>query len=516
MTGRLALQDTYSTLPRLLYTFILYFLTPWVLLRLAWRGLRAPAYWRRWPERFGFLPSMHGTGCRKRPEVDARETLWIHAVSVGETQAALPLIKALQQHYPHMTLVVTTTTPTGSERVRAALGDTVFHVYAPYDLPGAVRRFLSRTRPRVAIIMETELWPNLIHGCQQRGIPVIVANARLSARSAAGYQRVAGLTREALQSITVIAAQAQADAQRFIALGADPARVRVTGNIKFDITPAADLPQHAAALRHSWGAQRPVWIAASTHANASDSEDEQVLAAFATVRLALPNALLILVPRHPERFAKVAALCRKQGYNIVLRSEQKPYDTTPDAVHGWRFLRIPAPTALGHPARRTSAAGAGCAEATAVHGCTSVARGSLQRILRSRHSSIHGQRRMPEATIYIGDSMGELMLFYAASDVAFVGGSLIRHGGHNLLEPAALGIPVITGPHTFNFADISRMLLQADAARQVDNPAELAAAVITLLQNDTLRRAMGEKGRDLVEQNRGALAKLIAIVHEHC
>ncbi len=376
----------------------------------------------------------------------ASETLWIHAVSVGETQAALPLIKALQQRYPHMTLVVTTTTPTGSARVRAALGDAVFHVYAPYDLPGAVQRFLQRTHPRVAIIMETELWPNLIHGCQQRGIPVIVANARLSERSAAGYQRVAGLTCETLKDITVIAAQAPADAQRFIALGADPARVCVTGNIKFDITPAANLQQHAATLRQTWGAQRPVWIAASTHANTHNSEDEQVLTAFAAVRLALPNALLILVPRHPERFAKVTALCRKQGYNIVLRSEHKPCDAS--------------------------------------------------------------------TNIYIGDSMGELMLFYAASDVAFVGGSLVAHGGHNVLEPAALGIPVITGPHTFNFADISRMLLEAGAARQVNNANELATAVIAYLQSDILRRATGENAQNLVAKNRGALAKLTALIRE--
>ncbi len=467
-----------SAMPRLLYTFILYLLTPLVLLRLGWRGLRAPAYWRRWPERFGFFAPCkdaqvsQAQDAQKRPPCkdaqvlqaqDAQEqppcmdgstsgvaslneTVWIHAVSVGETQAALPLIKALQQRYPHMTLVVTTTTPTGSERVRAALGDTVFHVYAPYDLPDAVQRFLQRTRPRMAIIMETELWPNLIHICQQCNIPVIVANARLSARSATGYQRVASLTRPTLQDITMITAQAQADAQRFIALGADPARVRVIGNIKFDITPAADLQQHAAALRQMWGQQRPVWIAASTHANSTDSEDEQVLAAFAVVRHAFPDTLLILVPRHPERFAKVTALCRKAGYDVGLRSEPRSCNANTD--------------------------------------------------------------------IYIGDSMGELMLFYAASDVAFVGGSLIAHGGHNLLEPAALGIPVITGPHTFNFADISRMLLQADAARQVDNAAELAAAVIDYLQNATLRHATSEKGPRLVEQNRGALAQLMTVIGE--
>ena len=379
---------------------------------------------------------------QERPGTPEQETLWIHAVSVGETQAALPLIKALQQHYPHLTLVITTTTPTGSERVRAALGDTVFHVYAPYDLPGAVRRFLQRTHPRVAIIMETELWPNLIHGCRQHGIPVIVANARLSERSAAGYQRIAGLTRQTLQDITMIAAQASADAQRFMALGADPAQVRVTGNIKFDITPAADLQQQAAALRHTWGTYRAVWIAASTH----QDEDEQVLAAFAAVKLALPDTLLILVPRHPERFAKVAALCREQGYNIALRSEQTRCDATTD--------------------------------------------------------------------IFIGDSMGELMLFYAASDVAFVGGSLVAHGGHNLLEPAVLGVPVITGPHTFNFADISRLLLEGGAARQVSHPPELAETVIAYLKNDAPRRSTGEQGQRLVVQNRGALVKLMAIIRE--
>ncbi len=414
---------------RLLYSSILYLLTPLVLLRLAWRGLRAPEYWKRWPGRFGFFSA---------PQLN--ETIWIHAVSVGEFQAALPLIKALQARYPDVRMVVTTTTPTGSARVRAALGDTVFHVYAPYDLPDAVRRFLGRIRPRVAIIMETELWPNLFHGCHARGIPLILANARLSERSAAGYRRIAGLSRQTLGNLTAVAAQTQDDARRLISLGADAACVHVTGNIKFDISIPASLHEQAVALRQEWGAERPVWIAASTH----EGEDEQVLEAFAAVRQTVPDALLVLVPRHPERFARVAALCRKQGYEVVLRSEQRL-----------------------------------CSATTAV---------------------------------FVGDSMGELMLFYAASDVAFTGGSLVATGGHNMLEPAALGIPVIVGPHTFNFAEISRMLLNAGAARQVDGATQLAEVVTAYLKDNDLRRAAGEKGRRLVEQNRGALMKLVDIV----
>ncbi len=414
---------------RLLYSLILYLLTPLVLLRLVWRGLRAPEYLKRWPERFGFFSASQ-----------LNETIWIHAVSVGEFQAALPLIKALQTRYPDVKMVVTTTTPTGSARVQAALGDTVFHVYAPYDLPGAVRRFLRRIRPRVAIIMETELWPNLFHGCHARNIPLILANARLSERSAAGYQRIAGLTRQTLGNLTAVAAQTQDDARRLISLGADAARVHVTGNIKFDINIPASLHEQAVALRQEWGAERPVWIAASTH----EGEDEQVLEAFAAVRQAVPDALLVLVPRHPERFARVAALCRKQGYEVVLRSEQRQ-----------------------------------CSATTAV---------------------------------FVGDSMGELMLFYAASDVAFTGGSLVATGGHNMLEPAALGIPVITGPHTFNFAEISRMLLNAGAARQVDGATQLAEVVTAYLKDNDLRHAAGEKGKHLVEQNRGALMKLVDII----
>ncbi len=414
---------------RFLYSLILYLLTPLVPLRLIWRGLRAPAYFRRWPERFGFFPVL---------PVD--EVLWVHAVSMGEVQAAVPLIRMLRARYPGLPLLVTTMTPTGSRRVRETFNEEVFHVYAPYDLPGAVRRFLDRTRPRLAVIMETELWPNLFHHCQRRGIPIVLANARMSQRSAAGYGRFAAFAREVLGCISAIAAQGQADAERLTALGADPARVHVTGSVKFDVKLPADLRARAEVLRSDWGCDRLVWIAASTH----EGEEEQALDAFDILRRRVPHCLLVLVPRHPERFSRVAALCAKRGYRTVLRSEARP-----------------------------------CA---------------------------------PDTDVFVGDSMGELMLFYAASDVVFVGGSLMPVGGHNPLEPAALGLPVLVGPHVFNFEDITRMLREAGALWQVRDARELAAAVETYLHDGDLRHTNGEKGRKVVENNRGALHKLMEIV----
>ncbi len=410
---------------RSIYTFLLYLLTPLVVVRLLWRGLRAPAYWRRWPERFGWIPQA-GDGC-----------LWVHAVSVGEVQAAVPLVKALRARYPEWRIVVTTMTPTGAERVQTALHQDVTHYYLPYDLPGAVRRFARRLRPRLLIIMETELWPNLIHYCHTQRIPVVLANGRLSERSAARYRYVKKLASEMLAMFSVVAAQTQQDARRFIALGAPSEIVRVTGNIKYDMKPPASLREQAEVLRRSWGVERAVWIAASTH----EGEEQQILDAYAAVRRELPHALLVIVPRHPERFAKVSALCEKSGYSIVRRSEQRACDANTGIV--------------------------------------------------------------------IGDSMGELNLFYAASDVAFVGGSLVPTGGHNLIEPAEQGIPVITGPHTFNFAEITQQMCEAGAAVQVNTTRQLDEVVIEFLKDANLRYQIGQKARTLVEQNRGALDHLL-------
>jgi 3-deoxy-D-manno-octulosonic-acid transferase len=409
---------------RLLYTGLLYLILPLALLRLYWRGRHDAGHRRRWRERLGFFPPLP-SGC-----------LWVHAVSLGETRAALPLIRALLERYPDQPLLVTTTTLTGSRQVREALGERVLHVYAPYDLPGAVRRFLRQTRPRLAVIMETELWPNLLRQCAVAGIPTMIANARLSERSARGYARIRRLTASMLRDVTLIAAQAEADADRFRALGAP--RVAVTGNLKYDLSLPDDLPERGWQLRRELlGEERRVWIAASTHAG----EDEPILAALALLRPRWPELLLLLVPRHPERFDGVAALCRQQGCKLVRRSEQRA-----------------------------------CA---------------------------------PDTAVFLGDTMGELLLFYAAADLAFVGGSLVDTGGHNVLEPALLGLPVLFGPHMFNFTEASQRLLEAEAAWQVTDAAALATAVDRLLADPELRRTIGQRGRAVVERHRGALAALL-------
>lgn len=412
---------------RLLYTGLLYLILPLALLRLYWRGRHDAGHRRRWRERLGFFPPLP-SGC-----------LWVHAVSLGETRAALPLIRALLERYPDQPLLVTTTTLTGSRQVREALGERVLHVYAPYDLPGAVRRFLRQTRPRLAVIMETELWPNLLRQCAVAGIPTMIANARLSERSARGYARIRRLTASMLRDVTLIAAQAEADADRFRALGAP--RVAVTGNLKYDLSLPDDLPERGWQLRRELlGEERRVWIAASTHAG----EDEPILAALALLRPRWPELLLLLVPRHPERFDGVAALCRQQGCKLVRRSEQRA-----------------------------------CA---------------------------------PDTAVFLGDTMGELLLFYAAADLAFVGGSLVDTGGHNVLEPALLGLPVLFGPHMFNFTEASQRLLEAEAAWQVTDGAALATAVDRLLADPELRRTIGQRGRAVVERHRGALAALLRCI----
>lgn len=415
---------------RALYSLILYLISPLVVLRLLLRSRKAPDYRKRIAERFGFFPRLPRQGY-----------IWLHSVSVGETIAAAPLVKQLLARYPDIPLLITTTTPTGSAQVKKLFGDQVAHVYAPYDLPGAVQRFLTRTQPRLALIMETELWPNLFHSCHRQGVPVVVANARLSERSAKGYAKIRSLTAQTLACVTQVAAQGEEDGRRLLALGLRPEQLTVTGSLKFDLTVAASVQEQGQVLRRdTLGAGRPVWLAASTH----QGEDEQLLDALARVREQVPNALLVLVPRHPERFDSVSELCRQRGFDVVRRSQRQPCGV--------------------------------------------------------------------DSAVFVGDSMGEMMMLLAASDVCFMGGSLVEHGGHNILEPAALGKPVVFGPHMFNFAAISRLFIAEGAAQQVADSAELAQVVVAWLHDPVLADEIGQQGRAVMDANRGALQRLLALL----
>ncbi len=421
-------------MPRLLYSLAYLLLLPAILLRLLWRSRLAPAYRQRWAERFGLFPT---------PAVDRqRPVAWLHAVSVGETLAAVPLVKRLQREHPDWQWVITTTTPTGSDRVRASFGDSVFHVYAPYDLPWLLGAFLRRTQPTLAIIMETELWPNMLAACRARKIPTIVANARLSARSARGYARLAPLTRAMLADASLVAAQQQADGERFVQLGLPPDRLAVTGSIKFDLDLDNTVHNKAAVLRAQWSANgtRAVWLVASTH----PGEDDIILQAFAALKKQYADLLLVLVPRHPERFNTIAQQCTQAG---------------------WRVLR-------------------------------------------------HSSGAVPDAStdIIVGDTMGELLAFYGAADMAFVGGSLVPVGGHNLIEPAAWGCPVMSGPHLFNFAEVESLLRDNNALVIAGDAASIADTVQRWLADPAERKAFGERARAVADSNRGALEKLCGLI----
>ena len=415
-----------------LWPILVYLFLPYALANLVWRGLRYRAYWYRWPERFGFV----------EPLPFAR-SIWVHAVSVGEVRSSAALIDALVERYPQHRLVVTTMTPTGSDQVRELFGDRVSHCYVPYDFPGAVRRFLDRVHPEVAVIAETEFWPNIFAACGRRHIPLLLVNGRVSQASLRGYLRVPRVARAMLANADLLCAQTRTDAQRLRNLGAPEHLIKVTGNLKFDVELPAQLLEQGELLREQWGRRRPVWIAASTHSG----EETQILDAFAALRDVLPNLLLVLVPRHPERFQAVARLCRRRGYSIALRSRTSG--------------ELPARTA-----------------------------------------------------ILVGDTMGELQRLYAAADVAFIGGSLVRRGGQNLLEACAVRVPVIFGPHMFHFEEISAMALERGAARQVHDAAGLAAAVALYFEQPDLRRAAGAAAHTLVTDNRGALARTLGFIGE--
>ena len=416
---------------RALYTVIFYLLVPFIILRLLWRALKSPGYAKRWSERFGFVRM-----ARESPNV-----IWIHAVSVGETLAAVPLINALKHSYPRHRILITCMTPTGSEQVRRIFSDTVDHCYIPYDIPDAVIRFLKRIKPQVLIIMETELWPNTIASCRARGIPVVLANGRLSEKSFQAYRRVKYLVRPMMNQLSFVVAQYKQDADRFLTLGVAEGALSIAGNIKFDLTLDELTRVKAKELSEVWRGvnQRPIFLAASTH----KGEDQIVLAAFQQIKVLFESALLVIVPRHPERFDEVAALCNDTKLNLVRRSQ-----------------------------------GASVAD----------------------------------ADILLGDTMGELMVFFGACDVAFVGGSLVPTGGHNIIEPAAWGVPILTGPHLFNFAQASTLLIESGGLIVCEGSGSLAHQFTRLLQDHTSRRYASDAARRVAESNRGALNQLLKTI----
>jgi 3-deoxy-D-manno-octulosonic-acid transferase len=416
---------------RLLYTAALAIAAPITLAVTALRGVRDPAYRDRLGERLGYTKAAF-----------ASPPIWVHAVSVGEVQAAAVLVRALRRRYPQCPLLITTATPTGAQRAAALFAGVATHAYLPYDTRAAVRRFLDRVRPRIAIVMEREIWPTLFRECRRRSIPMVLASARISAASAQRHAKLAGLFAPALASNVTIAAQTLADAQRYLSIGAAPEAVHVVGNVKFDLEAPEEARRAGADLRAAQFADRPVWVAGSTHAG----EEELLLDAHERIRARHPDALLIIVPRHPNRFAQVAALLAERGTSFATRSSG-------------------APVASSH-------------------------------------------------AVLLGDTLGELTMFYAAADVAFVAGSLAPIGGHNLLEPAALGRAMIVGPHNFNAPEIAASMLGAGAAVQAASTSEIADVVLALFEDPRRRQEMGARGAQVVAANRGALERLMEFVEK--
>ena len=405
------------------YSQLIRLLLPWVLVRFWWLGRKAPDLRRNLGQRLGLVPRYSGP------------VIWVHTASVGEVIAAGPMVRRLLSRELEARVLVTVMTDTGLAQARKMFGQAVDYAYVPLDTPGSVRRFLTRVKPRIAVILETEIWPNIIDQCQRRSVPLFLVNARLSERSARGYERVRGLARPIMQKITWIAAQAEKDAERFRRIGVAPQSVEVTGSVKFDVDITDQVRAAASDCRQALG-DRPIWVAGSTHSG----EGEQLLEAHRVVLQRDPNALLVIVPRHPDRFDSVAEMAGEAGFVVARRSlEQSPVG----------------------------------------------------------------------AQVYLGDTMGELMMLYGAGDIAFVGGSLIERGGHNPLEPAAWGIPVLSGPHVFNFETVYEHLRAGDGVFMVQNSDELGRTVSRLMADRHECKASGERALAVVNRNRGALDKVV-------
>ncbi|HEX5539550.1 MAG TPA: lipid IV(A) 3-deoxy-D-manno-octulosonic acid transferase [Methylophilaceae bacterium] len=418
-------------MPRLLYTLLLYLLLPLAPLKLLWRGRRQREYLQHWHERFAVY--------RAKRAAPAKPVIWLHCVSVGETRAAAPLVKELQARYPGHQILLTHATPTGRAAGEQLFGGEVQRVYLPYDLPSAANRFLRHFQPVIGLLMETELWFNLIAACAQQGIPLLLVNARLSQRSANGYAKVAQLTAQGLRKLTAIAAQTEQDAARLRSLGAR--QVAVLGNLKFDVKPPADALQQGLALRAQWGKARPVFLAASTR------EGEEALILDAIAKVQIPELLTVIVPRHPQRFEEVAELLHRRGLRYVRKSQ-------------------------------------------------------LER----------GRMAQPPVDIVLGDSMGEMFTYYAACDIAFIGGSLLPFGGQNLIEACALGKPVLIGSHTFNFAEAADQAVAAEAALRVDDAEALALALQRLLGDEDTLHNMSAAALAFSNSATGATQRIAELV----
>ena len=410
--------------PRFFYTLGLWLLLPYIFFHLLWRACKQPEYFKHIGERFGFYSTRSN-----------KPLIWIHTVSVGETRAAASMVQRLRETYPDHQLLLTHTTPTGRAASQQLYGNDVLRVYLPYDYPFAVERFLSHFRPSIGILLETEIWFNLIHACEAAHVPLLLLNARLSEKSARGYGRVARLTRNALKELTAIAAQTTDDVDRLTALGAS--NVSIMGNLKFDIDPPPAMLELGKELRKQFGADRKIFLAASTR------EGEEALLLDALGRAAIPYLLTVIVPRHPQRFDEVAALLTRHGIRFQRRSE-------------------------GYPAA-------------------------------------------PETQVVLGDSMGEMFAYYAACDIAFIGGSLLPLGGQNLIEACAVGKPVLIGPHTYNFAQASQFAVASRAALRVQDASDLAQTLQNLLSNPEQMAGIGDAGLRFVSANRGATEQ--ALLH---
>lgn len=414
---------------RFFYSLLITLLTPVFFLVFYWLGRKNPAWRTQWAQR-----------CGKLTQTVKPNALWLHAASVGEVMAAAPLIKAFQKEYPDSDILITTFTPTGAEQVKKIFEDKVIHQYLPIDQPWFFKRFIQQLKPGLLVIIERELWPSMLAACAKQNIPVLLANARMSEKSANSYLRLPPLIRFMLNNLTMVAVQDNTDGQRYLTLGLPENKLNVTGSMKFDVSIDENIHIDGQSLRKQWGAERTVLALASSH----EDEDERLLALLPRLQQQVSDILLVLIPRHPERFDAVSTAAQEQGFKIQRRSQ----------------------------------------------GAASIS-----------------------TQVYVADTMGEMLKVLAAADVVLMGGSLIERGGHNPIEPAALGKPVLIGPHYFNFTEVVAGLEQTGALEIVsDDREDLLAALISLLKDKEKQKIMGEAGLASVERNRGAVSELV----KHC